>query len=55
VTKQIPQIVILLIVGAIIADFLTHGSITTSLASTFAKLANSLFSIASGQNAQQVS
>ena len=52
--RQISQVVILFVVAFIIADFLSHGQVTTSLARIFAGLANSWAALASGQNVQQI-
>jgi hypothetical protein len=52
--RQISQVVILFVVAFIIADFLSHGSVTTTLAKVFAGLANSWAALASGQNVQPI-
>jgi hypothetical protein len=44
----------LVIVAAIIADLLTHGSVTQSLAKTIATLVNSGFRVAAGQSAGSI-
>ncbi len=52
--RDATRVTILLIVAFIVADFMSHGTITTALAKTGATLANSLASVASGGAAQQV-
>ncbi len=45
----------LIIVAAIIADLITHGSVTVSLAKVFATFANSAVSAAAGKGTTTIS
>lgn len=45
----------LVVIAAIIADLLTHGTVTQALARTIAQLVNSGFRVAAGQGAGSIS